>query len=194
MHAGRACGHASRCRIFEILIDTHPMHPGTLRRRSELTQVGHDRQRHTQPTHIVLSLSSRVSRISVLDVVYEPLVSSTCIYFLRHVQCMPQFWARARPCICWSVRNGQCSGMSVPIYIHTPSRHPAQMSMLDNVHQGAIFTTAWKTYLCAVHIHPHQVALGCAISCCTFFSRLMGLKHAHSRRSHPLLVSDYVYP
>ena len=73
------------------------------------------------------------------------------------------------------------------------------MFMLDNIKHFAILsngTEIWKLKLnaCAVHTHLHQFARDRVIACCSFISHLMDSGLAHSQQSHPLLVSNYIYP
>ena len=65
MHAGRACGHASGCRILWSLIDTDPMHSGTLWRRSELTQVAPSTTTYTACTHSFVVIITSIMYVLV---------------------------------------------------------------------------------------------------------------------------------
>ena len=129
----------------------------------------HNRQRHTQPAHIVSSLSSRVSCMSVLDVAQEPLVSFVVVR--RRVAAITMLYTCDRNAYissdmcnaCYNFGPGHVHafvGLSVTacaqgcpfLYIHTPSRHPAQMSMLDIIHQGAILSNGMENLpVCCSH-------------------------------------------
>ena len=139
----------------------------------------HNRQRHTQPAHIVSSLSTRVSCMSALDVAHEPLVSFVAVR--RRIAAITMLYTCDLHAYISSDMRNACHnfgpghvhafvGLSVTacargcpfLYIHTPSRHPAQMSMLDNIHQGAILSNGMENLLVSC---SHTSSSGCTGLC-----------------------------
>ena len=95
----------------------------------------------------------------------------TIIPHIRHVQCMPQFWAPARPCLCLSVRNGLCPGMSIPRYSRSIS--PPRIDVHVGQHRPCCNFVKRHGKVTAAYKHPHQFARDRVISCCSFILHLM---------------------